>query len=257
MFHRCVLCVLLAALAVVPLAAAEQALTADQVVAKNLEARGGAAKIKAVESARVSGKMDIGGGAQAPVQFEWKKPNKVRMEFTFQGMTGVNAYDGTAGWQVMPFMGKTEPEPMSSDDIKMIEDQADFLGPLVDWKEKGHQVEYLGQEEHEGTPVHKLKVTKKSGDVDTLYLDAEYFLEIKQEGKRTMRGQEMSIATTVGDYKEVDGLMFAHSFTSQIQGMPSGQTVTIETIELNVPIADSRFAMPAPKEETKPDDGSN
>lgn len=227
--------------------------TADEIIAKNIEAKGGLEKLKAIQTMRISGKMQMGPGMEAPMVIETARPNKMRVEFTFQGMTGIQAYDGKTGWMVMPFMGKKDPEPMSGDDLKMVEDQADMDGPLVDYKEKGHQVEYLGKGEVEGTPVHKIKVTKKNGDVATLYLDAESFLEIKAEGKTRLRGQDIEGETTFGDYKEVGGIVFAHSIQSKMKGGPGpGQTITFEKIEINPEIPANRFDMPAKAEAPAP-----
>jgi outer membrane lipoprotein-sorting protein len=221
--------------------------TADEIIAKNIEAKGGRDKMKSVQSIRMSGKMTMGGGMEAPVVMEMARPNKLRMEFTFQGMTGIQAYDGKTGWMVMPFMGKKDPEPIAGDDLKQVEDQADIDGMLVDYKDKGHQVEYLGKDEVEGTAVHKLKVTKKSGDTVTLFLDADSFLEIKAEGKTKVRGQEMEGETTFGDYKEVGGMVFAHSIQSKPKGAPAGagMTISIDKIEINPDLPASRFDMPA------------
>jgi outer membrane lipoprotein-sorting protein len=225
----------------------------DEIIAKNIEAKGGLEKLKAVKTMRISGKMMMGPGMEAPMVIETARPNKMRVEFTFQGMTGIQAYDGTTGWMVMPFMGKKDPEAMSGDDLKQAEDQADIDGPLVDYKEKGNQVEYQGKSEIEGTPVHKLKVTKKNGDVATLYLDADSFLEIKAEGKTKIRGQEIEGETTFGDYKEVGGMVFAHSIQSKMKGGPGpGQTITFEKIEINPDIPASRFEMPAKAETPAP-----
>ena len=248
MKRKTFVCLLLAGL----MGAAVRAQTADEIIAKNVEAKGGREKMKAVQSLRMSGKMMMGGGMEAPVTIELARPHKMRMEFTFQGMTGVQAYDGTSGWAVMPFMGKKDPEPMSADDLKQAEEQADLDGMLVDYKEKGHQVEYLGKGEVEGTPVHKLKVTKKNGDVITLFLDADSFLEIMAEGKTKVRGQEMEAETSFGDYKEVGGMVYAHSIQSKPKGAPAGQgmTITIDKIEVHPELPAARFEMPkaeAPK----------
>jgi outer membrane lipoprotein-sorting protein len=225
--------------------------TADEIIAKNIEAKGGLDKLKAVQTMRITGKMMVGPGMEAPMVIEMARPHKVRMEFTFQGMTGIQAYDGKSGWSVMPFMGKKEPEPMSADDLKQAEEQADIDGPLVDYKEKGHQVEYLGKDEVEGTPVHKLKVTKKNGDIQTVYLDADSFLEIKAEGKTKVRGQEIEGETSFGDYKEVGGLIIAHSIQSKLKGgQGQGQTITFEKIEINPDIPATRFDMPEAKPAT-------
>jgi len=227
------------------------AATVEEVVAKNLETRGGEEAILAVQSAHMSGTMRMGGSAagavEVPFTAEFKRPDRVRVEFTMQGMTAIQAYDGTVGWSVMPFLGKTEPEEMAEDQLKDIKEQADFDGLLVNYKEKGHTVELMGEEEVDGTPAFKLKVTKANGDVVNMYLDQEYYIEFKSDAKRMVQGNEIEITTVYGDYKEIDGLLFAHSMEMGFPGNPAGQVITINTIELGVDIADDRFAMPAKK----------
>lgn len=233
-------------------AGAAPAQTLDEILAKNYQARGGLERITSVSSARITGTMSMGGGMEAPFVWQWKRPNKLRLEFTFQGMTGVQAYDGQTGWMIMPFMGSSDPERMPEDQLADIREQADFDGELVNWKEKGHQVELVGKEKIEGTDAYKLKVTKKNGDVSYVFLDAEYFLEIRGEGKRTLRGQEVEFESSVGDYKEVGGLLIPHAMSSRAKGMPGGQTLTFSKVELNVPLEDSLFAMPAAEKGTAP-----
>jgi outer membrane lipoprotein-sorting protein len=194
--------------------------------------------------------MVMGQGMEAPFTMEILRPNKMRMEFTVQGMTGVQAFDGTAGWSVMPFMGKTEPEAMPEDEAKIMQEEADIDGLLMDYKDKGRQVEYAGKEELEGTPVHKLKVTQKNGDVVNVYIDAEQYLQLKQSGKRKVRGQEIESETIFGDFKTVEGLVYPHSIEQKAAGMPGGMVMTISKIEVNPSLADSRFAMPAAEKET-------
>jgi len=233
----------LLALALPVLPAAAQ--TVDEVIAKNIEARGGLEKLKSVQSVRMTGKMMMGPGMEAPMILEIKRPKSLRMEFTFQGMTGVQAYDGKSGWSISPFQGKKDPEPMSPDDVKDAEEEADIDGPLVDYKAKGHTVELVGKEKVEGSDAYKLKVTLKNGTVRYQYLDAESFLEIKTEAKRTVRGSEMEFESTIGDYKEVGGLLLPHSIQSGAKGRPEKQNIVVEKIELNPTLDDSRFKMPA------------
>ncbi|HEV8577962.1 MAG TPA: hypothetical protein VGX68_02670 [Thermoanaerobaculia bacterium] len=232
--------------------AAAWAQTADEIIEKHLQAMGGKEKLKAVQSERITGKMVMGQGMEAPFTMEMARPNKMRMEFTIQGMTGVQAFDGKTGWSVMPFMGKTEPEAIPDEDVKRMEEQADIDGLLLDYKEKGRQVEYAGKEDLEGTPVHKLKVTQKNGDVVYVYIDAEQYLQLKQSGKTKIRGQEVESETTFGDFKPVEGLVFPHSIEQKAQGMPSGMVMTISKIEVNPGLTDSRFTMPAAEKKEAP-----
>jgi len=227
-----------------PLAA--QTLSLDQVLAKHYEAIGGLAKWKAVQSIRATGHMALMPGTDAPFTMTAKRPRKVRIEFTFQGMTGVQGFDGTTAWMIMPFMGKPDPEEMPPEMSKDIIEQADIDGPLVDSKDKGHQVELVGMAEMEGTKAYQIKVTLKNGDVQQYYLDAEYFVPIKIEGTRVMQGNSMDFETILSDYKDVGGLMMAHSIDNRPKGATQGQTITIDTVEVDVAVPDSIFVMPKP-----------
>jgi outer membrane lipoprotein-sorting protein len=220
--------------------------TADEIIAKNEQARGGLDKIKAVQSIRSTATMSMGGGMEAPGSLVQKRPDMARLEFTVQGLTAVQAYDGKDAWQIMPFMGKKDPELMSADDKKDMEENADIDGPLVDYKSKGNKVELLGKDKVEGTDAYKLKATLKNGDVMIIYLDADSFLEIKEETKRMVRGSEQEIESSMGDYKEVNGLMFPFAIENGIKGSQEKEKLTISKIELNVPVDNAIFKMPPP-----------
>lgn len=247
MFRRSLLFLLLA----VALAPAARAQTVDEVLAKHYDAQGGLEKLRKIQTLRMLGRMEVGPGMEAPITMDKKRPKMQRMEFTFSGMTGVSAYDGTHGWQLMPFMGQKTAEPLSAEDAKQVEDQADFDGPLVDWKAKGHTVELVGKESVDGADAFKLKITKKSGQVEYYYIDAESYLAVKREGKQVARGTEVDTETLFGSYKAVDGLVFPYSLTMGAKGAEHHQTITIDSIAVNVPIDDARFAMPAPPDTTR------
>ncbi|HUP60291.1 MAG TPA: outer membrane lipoprotein-sorting protein [Thermoanaerobaculia bacterium] len=227
-------------------------LTVDEILAKNFEARGGADKWKALQSMRFTGKMSMGGGMEAPISMTKKRPEMMRLDFTIQGMTGTQAYDGTTGWMLMPFLGKKDAEPVSADMLKEVKLQADFDGPTWDYKTKGHTIELLGKADIEGTPAYKLKLVTKEGIESVIYIDAENFLEIKAESKAKVQGQEVESETTFGNYQEVDGLLFPFSIEMKPKGAPTGQSITIEKVELNPTIADDTFKMPVKKAEAAP-----
>lgn len=243
MFRKILAGLALAALVAVPASAQ----TLDEVIAKHLKARGGLDKIKAVQTIRMTGTMTVGPGMEAPFVLEQKRPTMMRMEFTLQGMTGVQAYDGKVGWQLMPFTGRKDPEPLPEEGMRQLEDQSDIDGPLVDYKAKGHTVELMGKEKVEGSDAYKLKVTLKNGDILYVFLDADQFLEVRNESKTTVRGTDVEGEGTSGDYKEVGGLMFAFASEQGQKGSPQKMKMTIAKIELNVPVDDARFKMPVVK----------
>ncbi len=222
-----------------------QAQTVDEILAKHFETMGGLEKIRALNSMRVTGTMTMGPSMEAPITLERKRPGKRRIEFTVQGMTGVQAFDGEKGWSVMPFMGKKDPEPSTDEDNKEAQDDADFDGALVDWKTKGHTVELVGKEPVEGADTYKLKITKKNGNIEYQYLDAETYLLVRNEGKVKRRGTEIEGESTFSDYKDVQGYMMPFTMEQGAKGMPHKQRMTFSKIEVNVALDDSRFVMPA------------
>ncbi len=155
--------------------------TADEIIAKYIKTVGGLEKIQAVKSLRRTGKFTGGGGFEAVVIEENKRPNMVRQEFTLQGMTQINAYDGKTGWKIEPWQGKKDPETLGEEEMKQIIEASDMDGPLVNYQQKGNKVEFVGMEPVEGTDAFKLKVTLADGDVRYYYMDTDYYVPIKIE----------------------------------------------------------------------------
>jgi outer membrane lipoprotein-sorting protein len=236
---------IVSSIAVMALMAPLSAQTVDDVLAKYIEASGGMAKMQAQKTRKATGKMSLPGGLEIPLTFTQKRAEMFRADLTFQGMDIIQAYDGKNGWQIDPTQGKKTAEPLSEDDLKDVKESADFDGPLVNAKEKGNTVELMGKEDVDGTPAYKLKVTLKSGDVKYMYLDADAYVEIKEETKRTIRGAEREIETVLGDYKDEGGVMMPHSIESKPKGAPQGQKITLDKFEINGDIPDSYFQMPA------------
>ena len=232
-----------------------RAQTAEELVSKNIEAKGGMEKIKAINSRRVTARLNAGGGFTATMGFENQRPNLVRQTFSLQGMTQVSAYDGTTGWQIQPFGGHKDPELMGEDEVRGLLREADFDGPLVDYKEKGNTIEYLGHDIVDGDDALRLKVTQKNGDILYYYLDPDTFLEIRREVQENIRGSIRESVLEMGSYKPVAGVMYPFSLAEGSKSNPAEQTITIEKIEVNVPIDQADFAVPASLKQAKPDAG--
>ncbi len=226
-------------------AVAASAQTAEELVAKNLQAKGGVDKIKAIHSLRMTGVMDQGGFKLA-VGEEAKTPDLIRETFTFQGMTGIEAYDGSVAWRVSPFEGRKDPEMMGEDDSRELIEDSDFYGPLVDYQAKGNKIEFLGHDQVDGDDALRLKVTLKTGDVLYYLLDPDTFLEIRIERQTFIRGSMRESVQELGSYKLVNGVYFPFSVDSGPKSNPNARArVTYDKIEANVDIPDSQFKMPA------------
>ena len=220
--------------------------TADELVQKNVEARGGLDKIKAVKTLRISGQAERSGRPPVAVVVEHERPNEIRQDVTRAGMTSVQAYDGKQGWTIQPFSGRKDPQLMGEDDLRDLQLEADLDGPLVDYQAKGNTVEYMGHDTVDGDDALRLKVTLKNGDVLYYDLDPDTYLEIRRESQEFIRGSVKETVTEYGSYKAVDGVMYPFSRAVWPKADPSHPvTITIDKIEVNVPLDESQFAVPA------------
>jgi hypothetical protein len=219
--------------------------TAEELVAKNTQAKGGTEKIKAIRTLRMSGTMQQQ-SFRARVGQDAEAPDLVRQTFSVQGMTAIQAYDGKTGWQISPFQGRRDPELLGEDDLRELVEEADFYGPLVDYKAKGNTIAYLGRDSLEGDEVYRLKVTLKNGDIIYYYLDPDTFLEIRTEKQQFIRGAVRETVSDLGSYKQVNGVYFPFSIESGPKGDPSSRSkVTVEKMEANVRLPGAEFEMPS------------
>jgi hypothetical protein len=229
---------------------AVQNLTIAQVLARVYTARGGLVRLRALQSQRVTGTISFGNDASGPFFVEFRRPMKMHMELTVQNQTVVRIFDGKQGWANNPFAGKSNPEPMTEEDLKNINEEADFEGPLVDYRKKGNKLELVGKDKVEDKDVWRVKLTTKTGDVRFYLFDATTFLLLKWEGKRQVQGKEMPIQSYYREYREVGGLKFAFAIDSGNSPTDLTQKIIIEKIELNPQVPESDFAKPGAAGET-------
>ena len=259
-----------------------EALSAAQIVDKNIAARGGLQAWRAVQTMSLSGKMGAGGNRRAtlsvpgpnprsveqmvpqrpaeetqlPFLMDLKRGRKIRLELQFRGKTALQVYDGVNGWKLRPFLNRMEVENFTSDEVKIASTQSDLDGPLVDYASKGSRVDLDGIEKVNGRDTYKLKVTLKSGHSFHIWIDAETFLEAKMEGQpRRLDGTEHPVEIYYRDYRTVDGLQIP--FVMETRVLPVQRTalgirdtpvppeeIVIEKVTLNPKFDDSLFSKP-------------
>ena len=246
-----------------------EGLTAQQIVDKNVAARGGFEPWRAVGALSMSGKMDAGGNEQSsrsaprvrpanpqqspkrraaeqvqlPFRMELKRVRKSRFEIDFQGQTAIQVYDGTNGWKLRPFLNRREVEAYSQEELKAASAQSDLDGPLVDYASKGTKVERDGTEKVEGKDTYRLKLTLNNGQVVRAWIDAQTFLEVKIDGTpRRLDGKDHSVQVYYRDYQSVNGLVMPFLVETKVQGVPQTEKIVIDRVTVNPPLNDSRFA---------------
>lgn len=220
--------------------------TADELVTRNIQARGGLGKIKEVKTLRITGRAERSGRPPVALMIEHARPNEIRQDITRGGMTMVVAYDGKEGWTIQPLGGRKDPQLMGEDDLRDLQIDADIDGPLVDYKAKGNAVEYMGHDTVDGDDALRLKVTLKHGDILYYDLDPDSYLVIRRESQEFIRGSVKEQITEYGSYKPVDGVMYPFSLAAWPKSDPTQVlTVSIDNVEVNVPLQESQFAVPA------------
>jgi outer membrane lipoprotein-sorting protein len=257
-------------------------MTATQVADRNMAARGGLEAWRALQTQKIAGHMDAGAGdsyarslraargtsaatsskgraaapavadakagaqeVELPFRMELKRPNKSRLEIDFAGKTAVQVYDGKNGWKVRPFLNRDDAEPFTEQEAKSQSSVEDMRGPLVDYAARGTKLELEGKEAVEGHNAYKLKLTMKSGDVKHVWIDAQSFLDVKVEGTpRMFNGHLRNVWVYQRDFHNVKGLMMPFVYETALDGVSQTHKMTFESVTLNQPIDDARFAKP-------------
>ncbi len=231
---------------VAPFASASAAETVDDLVAKHVAARGGLQALRAISSLSSTGKMLIPG---FNVEVGYKeiviRPGSARVDVSIQGLTAVQAYDGTTAWQIQPFQGRKDPEKMTADDAKQLQDMADFEDALVDYKAKGNTVEYLGTQDVDGAPAYVLRAKLRDGDVQTYYLDPDAMLAVRVESLKVVRGAEVQTVSDLGDYEKVAGVYFPFEISTGQRGSSQRTLITLDKVVANGNVPASLFSFPA------------
>jgi len=243
------------------------ALTAEQIIEKNVSARGGLQAWRAVQSLSMSGKMEAGGNdtsgrpvsslrtggvqlprrpaeqAQLPFRMDMKRQHKQRLEIDFRGQTAIQVFDGAQGWKLRPYLNRHEVEPFTPAEIKAMESESDLDGHLVDYVAKGTKAELEGTDKVEGKDTYRLKLTLKNGIVRRIWVDADTFLETKIEGTpRKLDGKNHAVEIYYRDYKTVSGLKMPYLTETKVEGVRQTEKIAIEELTVNARVEDSRFA---------------
>lgn len=220
--------------------------TADELVAKNLTARGGAAALDAIESVKFDGTVIFPGDFQLKYEEVRTRAGDVRVDMALQGLTLVQGWDGKTGWRINPFEGRKDAERMSDDEARSLADTGSIRGPLLRAAMQGSTVTYLGREDFDGTDTYKLKVSEKDGDEFVYLLDPDTMLEVKMVETRRIRGALQVFEYEFGDYEKVAGVYFPMSVESWMAGQGNNRQRTIIAAgTANVPAPASLFAQPA------------
>ena len=259
-------------------------LSAEQLVEKNVAARGGIAAWQAIKSISFSGNLDAGkvrpdNGLHAtaserliekpgkstkiaqspdqkllpadsgtPVSLPYtiimKRPAKQRVEIKFKDETLVQVYDGERGWKLQPYLNRGGAVPFTADEAKKARQFQQIDGPLIDYAAKGTKLFLDGTDVVDGRPAYRLKLVLKEGDTRHVWLDAATFLDVQVDGSRKFNGHEVATYTTLRDFRPVAGLKVPYEMETRTQGLPEREKIVVDKVMLNPQVDDSQFAKP-------------
>lgn len=212
-----------------------QAQTADEIIQKNITARGGLENLKKLNTMKMTGVVNAN-GQEIQVVLTIVNNKGMRQDITVGGMANYTIITPAGGWNYFPVGGQTKPEAMTADDVKNSLTQLDLQGALVDYAAKGNKVEYLGKDDVEGTECYKIKVTHKTGMEETYYIDAQSYYLIRTLTKVQVNGKEQEMASNFSNFQKLPaGIMFPMTI-----GAGQGD-VTFKSVEVNVAVDDKIF----------------
>ena len=229
------------------LAFAAFAQTADEIIAKHLEAMGGKAW-ETVKTMKMESKVSVQAapGMEIPMTMTVVNNKSARMDVSVMGMTQSSCINGDKGWANNPFAGKMEAEPLTADQVVEMKDMTDLSGSLYNYKQKGYSVEYLGKEDLEGTEVHKIKIVRSPTKTEYALIDPENWYQIKNITVATVDGKEITAETMYSNFKKDGELVFPYTI-EQNNPMMGASVTTVTALKLNEPVDEKIFDMPAKK----------
>ena len=215
--------------------------TGDAVLARYVEATGGAAAYDAITNRVVHARMEIVGAGVVLGLTVYNAPpanlyTVVESEATGRIETGVS--DGIV-WENSAMRGAIVKDGIERDDA--LRDA--IFDRIAHWKAHLKSAECVGTTEVNGKPAYRVVATPNTGSPQTLYFDKDSGLLVRTETTVNSAAGAVAVVAEPGDFRKVDGLMVA--FTSRLKVMGQERVVTIEKVEHNVAMPADRFALPA------------
>lgn len=212
--------------------------TADDIIAKHLDAMGGKDKISLIKSLYTEGTVQVMGNDN-PTTTTILNGKGFRNESDFNGQKFIQVFTDKGGWMVNPMMGGPEAQPLPDDAFKAGKGQIYIGGPFYDYVAKGTKVELLGKDGN----AYKMKVTTSDNVEATYYVDASTYYITKLVRKGNMQGQEIVVTINFSDYQKTDfGFVVPHTIATDMGNFQL--SASISKVVVNKDVDPKIFDMP-------------
>lgn len=245
--------VALAAPAPSAITAPPTSLSVEEIIERNVAARGGLEAWRKVGTMLWVGHIE---SAHAPAPsmlftLAQQRPNKTRFEIDALGQRTVRVFDGARGWKLRPGHNgvAADAQPYSAEELKFARAGQGIDGPLIDFRTKGHVVSLAGIEEIEGRKAYRLEVRLlTAGERDSLWIDAKSFLEVRcdriVDGPGPAGVPRKLVSILYRDYKTFDGLKMPSVIETSGDARRPPDRMVIEKVTVNAPLDPYAFVDP-------------
>lgn len=203
--------------------------TAQQVIDKYLNASGGAAELKKVNSVLSTGTMGVQGMSLAVSKKEMA-PNMQVMEVNMNGQVMMKQlYNGTTGYRMQ--MGNKQ--DLTADEASEMKNQKGIF-PQLYYFDGSYKLENAGIEKVDGKDAYKLNVTDASGNKSTEYYDVNSGLLVRLDKTVKAQGQEVSQTIVFSDYRKTGNVLLPFKNTLTVQTPAGSQDIEITLTDIKV-----------------------
>ncbi len=218
-------------------------ITLDKILENYYNAIGGLESWSNLQTLKFTGTMRAM-GTKIKADAVYKRPNQCRLDFRVKNIHMIESYDGTTPWTKNPLIGIPKPVELKGEQASKILKTCDFDGPLINYKDKGHELEYLGPKDVDDRVAYAIKVKFKDADTDTYFLDTETFLPIMVKGTTKINGVVSNVTTRVENYLETGDVVIPYHYEFEVSGSRGTEVLDIKSVQLNSEVDESIFQMP-------------
>ena len=211
--------------------------TAEDIVAKNIDAVGGRDVVNATKSVVITSNLEVMGN-DVPSTTTILAGKGFKNETEFNGTKIVQAVSDHGGWSINPMAGQSTAIAMSEEDVKSAQGQLSPV-PLANYAANGGKIELAGSDSAD----YKINFSNNSPLKVTYYINKKTYLIDKADIHTVVGGNPIDATAMFSDYRKVDnGLLIPYKVE---RDMPQYTlNFTVQKVEVNKDIDPAVFEMP-------------
>ena len=211
----------------------------DDILARSVEAMGGAAAINAVTTRIIKGTVDVAGVSRGG-SFETYglAPGKMLTLIQPNPSGAIKiGFNGKSGW----YLSGGAVTVLKGGDLAALQRESDFYAPLRT-KINFAKVVMPGKSKIGYRDVYVLDMEPTVGPAERLYLDAETYLPVRLNTTRTVGRTQEPVEIYFDDWRTVDGIKYPFSTSQSSPSVKLG--FTVKEIRHNVAVDPKMFEPP-------------